>query len=96
LEGKDKEGLGGNAFCKEPGIRRHQAVMNIKMMTARHTPTEEAANDGLLGPTPINLESLKANPEVYLRFSHTFLHEMEIARPGTGAAKLWISVTNDG
>jgi hypothetical protein len=31
------------------------------------------ANDGLLGPTPINLESLKASPEVYIRFAHTFL-----------------------
>jgi hypothetical protein len=43
-----------------------------------------AGFEGLLGPTPINLETLTASPHIYVREIWTFLNEMELANLNMG------------
>jgi hypothetical protein len=56
-------------FTRLAGIEPEPSIESGAVLEAMN---RIQTNNGLLGPTPINLESLKANPEVYIRYAHFF------------------------
>jgi hypothetical protein len=65
--------IASRLYCNLAGIEL-EPEPSIESDAVPQTMSRIQTIAGLLGPTPINLESLKANPKVYIRFSHTFFY----------------------
>ncbi|CEP19230.1 hypothetical protein [Parasitella parasitica] len=63
--------LAGIELENEPDVESEDVACAIEIITDI---------DGLLGPTPIDLEILKGSPRVYVKVLWTILNEMEMAK----------------
>ncbi|KAI8888516.1 hypothetical protein K501DRAFT_267869 [Backusella circina FSU 941] len=55
----------------------------LKSNVVRKAMARIVGDDDLLGSTPVNITTLKENPEVYIQFMQNFLYTIEMSQTGS-------------